>query len=175
MSSPCAIAGTASPPRGRAAGVVGYLLAVTAAHLGGDLVFRHRIGVDRSETSLEPREFVPVMANADLAPDEPHRVQHDGVTVVLVRRGDKVHALAEQCSHLSAPMSEGWLYHDDLVCPWHGSCFDLDSGIPVNGPATAPLPRYETRIHDGRIEIRRQPHVQTDSEEATYATAVVSR
>ena len=33
------------------------------AYLGGDLVLRHRIGVDRSEISLEPREFVPVLAS----------------------------------------------------------------------------------------------------------------
>ncbi len=161
--------------RGRGAGVLGYLLAATAVYLGGDLVYRHRIGVDRSETSLEPREFVPVMATADLAPDEPRRVRHDGVAVVLVRRGEKVYAVGEQCSHLSAPMSEGWLYRGDLVCPWHGSCFDLESGAPVNGPATAPLACYETRIQDGHIEIRRQPHVQTDSDRTKYATAVVSR
>ena len=65
--------------RSRGAGVLGYVLAVTAAYLGGDLVFRHRIGVDRSEISLEPREFVPVLASADLSPDEPRRVRHDGV------------------------------------------------------------------------------------------------
>ena len=67
----------------------------------------------------------PVMASADLAPDEPRRVRHDGVEVVLVRRGEKVYAVGEQCSHLCAPMSEGWLYRGDLVCPWHGSRFDL--------------------------------------------------
>ena len=161
--------------RGRGAGALGYLLAATAGYLGGDLVYHHRIGVDRTETSLEPREFVPVMATDDLASDEPRQVRHDGVAVVLVRHGEKVYALGEQCSHLAAPMSEGWLYRGDLVCPWHGSCFDLESGVPVNGPATAPLARYEARIHDGHIEIRRQPHVQTDSDRTKYATAVVSR
>ncbi len=160
---------------GRGAGVLGYALATTAAYLGGDLVLRHRIGVDRSEISLEPREFVPVLASADLSPDEPRRVRHDGVEVVLIRRGEKVYAVGEQCPHLSAPMSEGWLYRGDLVCPWHGSHFDLETGAPVNGPATAPLACYETRIQDGVVEIRRRPHVQTDSAETKYATAVVSR
>ena len=155
--------------------MLGYALATTAAYLGGDLVLRHRIGVDRSEISLEPREFVPVLASADLSPDEPRRVRHDGVEVVLIRRGEKVYAVGEQCSHLSAPMSEGWLYRGDLVCPWHGSHFDLETGAPVNGPATAPLACYETRIQDGVVEIRRRPHVQTDSAGTKYATAVVSR
>jgi nitrite reductase/ring-hydroxylating ferredoxin subunit len=160
---------------GRGTGVLGYLLASAAGFLGGDLVFRHRIGVDRSETSLQPREFVPVMADAELPPGRPRRVHHDGVTVVLVRREQKVYAVGERCSHLAAPMSEGWLYRGDLVCPWHGSCFDLESGAPVNGPATAPLARYETRINDGHIEIRRQPHVESEFDDSKYATAVVSR
>jgi nitrite reductase/ring-hydroxylating ferredoxin subunit/uncharacterized membrane protein len=161
--------------RGRGAGVMGYLVAATAGYLGGDLVYHHRIGVDRSETSLEPRDFVPVIATGDLPPDQPRQVQLNGVAVVLVRRGEKVYAVGERCSHLGAPMSEGWLYQGDLVCPWHGSCFDLGSGAPVNGPATAPLACYEARVHNGHIEIRRQPHVQTDSDRTTYATAVVSR
>ncbi|OBB06254.1 hypothetical protein A5662_10250 [Mycobacteriaceae bacterium 1482268.1] len=161
--------------RGRVTGVLGYLLAAASGHLGGDLVYHHRIGVDRSETSLEPREFVAVIASDDLPADEPRRVRHDGVGVVLVRRGDDIYAVGEHCSHLAAPMSEGWLYRGELVCPWHGSCFDLESGAPVNGPATAPLACYETRVNDGHIEIRRKPHVEADSERAKYATAVVSR
>ncbi|HEX3285718.1 MAG TPA: Rieske 2Fe-2S domain-containing protein [Mycobacterium sp.] len=161
--------------RGRGIGLLGLLLASSAGLLGGDLVFRHRVGVDRSETSLEPREFVPVMMAAELASDEPRRVNHENVTVVLVRRGPQVYAVGELCSHLAAPMSEGWLYRGDLVCPWHGSCFDLESGAPVNGPATAPLACYQTRIRGGHIEIRRQPYVESDSDESKYATAVVSR
>jgi nitrite reductase/ring-hydroxylating ferredoxin subunit/uncharacterized membrane protein len=160
---------------GRGTAVLGYLLAAVAGHLGGDLVFRHRVGVDRSETSLAPRTYVPVLASADLAPDEPRRVSHEGVTVVLLRRGEQVYALGEQCSHLAAPMSEGWLYRGELVCPWHGSRFNLDSGVPVDGPATAPLACYDARVREGLIEIRRRPHVQARSTGRTYATAVVSR
>ena len=52
---------------------MGYLVAATAGYLGGDLVYHHRIGVDRSETSLEPRDFVPVIATGDLPPDQPRQ------------------------------------------------------------------------------------------------------
>jgi nitrite reductase/ring-hydroxylating ferredoxin subunit/uncharacterized membrane protein len=161
--------------RARALGVVGYVLAVSAGHLGGELVFRHRIGVDRSEPSLEPREFVPVIAASALEPDTPHRIDHAGVKVVLIRRGERIFAVGEQCSHLSAPMSQGWLYRGELVCPWHGSHFDMDSGAPANGPATAPLACYETREAGGQIEIRRRPPVSAPTRGPRFATAVVSR
>ena len=161
--------------RARILGALGYTLVASAGYLGGELVFRHRIGVDQSEPSMQPREFVPVLATADLEPDTPHRVEHSGVAVVLIRRGERIFAVGEHCSHLAAPMSQGWLYRGELVCPWHGSHFDLDTGAPANGPATAPLACYETREADGQIEIRRRPPVPAPSRETRFATAVVSR
>lgn len=161
--------------RGRGSALLGYLLTSSAGFLGGNLVYHHRIGVDRSETSLEPREFTAVLASDDLKSDEPRRILHNGVAVVLIRHGEEIYAVGERCSHLCAPMSEGWLYRGDLVCPWHGSRFELKSGAPVNGPATASLARYETRVRDGLVEIRRRPHVGAEASEIEYATSVVSR
>lgn len=161
--------------RARNVGLVGYLLVASAGYLGGELVFCHRIGVDQSEPSLEPRQFQPVLATSDLEPDTPHRVEHAGVAVVLIRRGERIFAIGDHCPHLAAPMSQGWLYRGELVCPWHGSRFDLNTGAPANGPATAPLACYETRVKDGRIEIRRRPPVPAPTPSAKFATAVVSR
>jgi hypothetical protein len=39
-------------------------------------------------------------------------------------------------------------------CPWHGSVFRLSDGWNVRGPATAPQPSFESRITDGRVEVR---------------------
>jgi hypothetical protein len=39
-------------------------------------------------------------------------------------------------------------------CPWHGLRFDRCSGEVSRGPSAAPLPRYQTRIIDGIIELR---------------------
>lgn len=161
--------------RARTTGILGYCLVAAGSYLGGHLVFHHRIGVDQSEPGLQPRQFVAVLAAADLDPDTPRRVEHSGVAVVLVRRGEEIFAVGDQCSHLAARMSQGWLYRGDLVCPWHGSHFDLETGAPANGPATAPLACYETRVRDGQIEIRRLPPVPTRTRGAKFATAVVSR
>lgn len=74
--------------------------------------------------------------------------------------------------HLGAPTVEGWLYRDELVCPWHGSRFDLQTGAVTTGPATSPLTRFQTRVRRGQIEIRRVPPAQittgqTSAEEVT--------
>jgi len=143
----------------RAVSGLGYAAVTSSAYLGGSLVSRHRIGVDHADRQLEPRQFVAALAAAELIEGEPRRVDADGVAVVLVRSHGQVHALGEHCAHLGGPLSEGWIYRDSLVCPWHGSRFDLASGRNVSGPATIAVPCFQTRVRDGYIEVRRRPPV----------------
>ena len=53
------------------------------------------------------------------------------------------------------PLSEGKLEEGALVCPWHGSRFDLETGRVLDGPATRAAPCVETRVRTGRIEVRK--------------------
>lgn len=145
--------------RGRAvaASTLGYGIVLASAYLGGTLVYRHSIGVDHAEDSLEPRDFRPVCPLDSLVEGVPRRVDHGDGAVVLVRSEGRVHGLGAQCAHLGAPMGEGWLQRGQIVCPWHGSRYDLATGRTTRGPATAPLPCYETRVRDGQVEVRRVP------------------
>lgn len=143
----------------RLASLAGYGFVVVGGYLGGDLVFRHRIGVDHSQQEAGSNRFVAVMAEADLIEDAPQQVQCDGADVVLIRHAGRISAVGQWCSHLAGPMSQGWVYRGQLVCPWHGSRFSLDTGCPTTGPAVAPLARFETRVVAGRIEVRHIPAV----------------
>ena len=49
---------------------------------------------------------------------------------------------------------EGTLVGTRVTCPWHGSCFALGDGALLRGPSAMPLPRYETRVKDGTVEVR---------------------
>lgn len=133
---------------------LGYGLVLASSYLGGDLVFRHRVGVAHGPDRDGPAEFTAVLADEHLLEGAPRRVECGGVAAVLVRHAGRISAVGEQCSHLGAPMEQGWLYRGELVCPWHGSRFDLSTGCPSTGPATAPLAGYETRVRDGQIELR---------------------
>jgi nitrite reductase/ring-hydroxylating ferredoxin subunit len=79
---------------------------------------------------------------------------HNGVPILLVRRGDRLFAMAETCSHFSGPLSEGKLDGDTIVCPLHNSRFALEDGRVLNGPAVHPQPCLEARIRNGQIEVR---------------------
>jgi nitrite reductase/ring-hydroxylating ferredoxin subunit/uncharacterized membrane protein len=141
--------------RGMAGTALGYGLTLGSGYLGGSLVYGSGVGVDRSGPRLEADEWTPVLPVTALS-GLPQRAEIDGVGVVLHRDGDKVLAVGEYCPHLGAPMSDGWVDRGRVVCPWHGSRFECQSGDVLKGPATASLPSYPTRIHDGMVEVRAQ-------------------
>jgi nitrite reductase/ring-hydroxylating ferredoxin subunit len=61
--------------------------------------------------------------------------------------------LADRCSHLSGPPSDGD-YHDGcLTWPWHGSTFRVADGSVARGPATAPQPVFRSRVSDAIIQV----------------------
>ena len=146
----------------RALSAAGWMALMAGAYLGGHLVYRRGIGTDHSDRSPEPREFVPVIALAELEEDRLRRVavpdpaSRSEVGIVLVRHRGGVHALGSRCAHMGGPLHEGWVKDGGVVCPWHGSRFCLASGRVLNGPATAPQPRYAVRVRDGLVEVRRE-------------------
>ncbi|MEI4271489.1 Rieske (2Fe-2S) protein [Klenkia sp. LSe6-5] len=142
--------------RARVSAATGYLLTVASGHLGGTLAHRLGIGGDHAVRTAEPRTFTAVAEQADLTEGVPHPVDVDGVPVVLVAEDGAVHAVAGSCPHLGGPLGEGWLHRGELVCPWHGSRFDLATGEPAQGPSTASLPCFDVRTRDGRVEVRRR-------------------
>ena len=139
---------------GRGLAITGYLATIAAAYLGGELVYHERIGVDHSSGRELPEKFTPLLPESDLPEGELKRVLYKETPLLLVRRGDRVFALAETCAHLGGPLAEGKLEGDTVVCPWHASRFALESGEVVDGPSAFPQPCLKTRIRNGQIEVR---------------------
>lgn len=142
---------------GVALSLAGYAVVSAAAYLGGELVSGERIGVDHAEREELPGEWTAVLPASDLAENTPTRAEVGDVGVLLVRKGNEIFALGEVCSHLAGPLAEGELQDCSIICPWHGSRFDLRDGKVLDGPATFPQPRFETRVSEGQIEVRTAP------------------
>jgi nitrite reductase/ring-hydroxylating ferredoxin subunit/uncharacterized membrane protein len=141
---------------GKALGAAGLGFGLVAAKIGGELVYTHKIGVNHTETALYPSEFTPIMGVSELKDGDSKRVEVNGVPLLVVKRGVNIFAIAETCSHLGGPLSEGTITADTVQCPWHGSCFSLQDGRIINGPAVYNQPCMEVRITGDQIEIRRQ-------------------
>jgi nitrite reductase/ring-hydroxylating ferredoxin subunit/uncharacterized membrane protein len=141
--------------QGRGFAALGYALMTFSAHLGGKMVYEHRVGVDRTAGETFPENFTAVLPESKLPDNTPTRAMYQGVPILLVRRGERLFAMAETCSHFSGPLSEGKLDGDSIVCPYHASRFSLEDGRVLNGPAVHPQPCLEVRAREGQIEVRR--------------------
>ena len=95
-----------------------------------------------------------MLAEHELHESRPRRVEARGVAIVLVRRSNRIYALADQCAHLGGPLSEGSVEEDAIRCPWHGSKFALANGEELEGPSTFPQTCFDVRVRAGRIEVR---------------------
>jgi nitrite reductase/ring-hydroxylating ferredoxin subunit/uncharacterized membrane protein len=140
----------------------GVLLALAGAgaltaggHLGGHMTYAQGVGIDRTAFEAEPDDWRPTVADSDLGEGALHQAVVDGHDVLLVRSGGSIHALAGRCTHRGGPLADGELVDGCVQCPWHGSRFALEDGSVERGPAAFPQPRYETRVREGRVEVRR--------------------
>ena len=132
------------------------LAAVSAGGLlGGHIAFRLAGGANHAEEvpHLVKPGWHHLMTSDDLPEGTPvHHVLGE-VPVVAIRSGGTVHVLADRCSHMSGPLSDGKLADGCLTCPWHGSVFRIVDGSVVHGPATAPQPAFQTREVGGAIQV----------------------
>jgi nitrite reductase/ring-hydroxylating ferredoxin subunit/uncharacterized membrane protein len=133
----------------------GYLLVLAAAFLGGDLVFSIGTGVNHHAWQEVPTKFTKVLLEGRLTDGMLVKAMAGDTPILLYKKGDSVCAISETCSHAGGPLSEGELDGNLVQCPWHGSRFDVCTGQVKGGPATISQVRYETRVQNGQIEVRR--------------------
>jgi len=136
--------------------LIGYLIVSVGGYIGGHVVFKYGYMVNHNAFSRGKRakEFTAIAAVADVPEGAPTKVMFGTTALVVVRRGDVVHALRETCSHAGGPLSEGELKGDTITCPWHFSTFRLSDGGVVHGPAGTRLPSYRARINGDQVEIQ---------------------
>src|SRR5438132_1473010 len=92
----------------------------------------------RGVTPAELQEGTPLLGHAH------------GEAVMLVRRGDAVHAIGAQCTHYGGPLDQGLVDGDTVRCPWHHACFSLRTGEALHAPALNPVPCWRTEQREGR-------------------------
>ncbi len=71
--------------------------------------------------------------------------------VLVVNLDGVFFGLAARCTHAGAPLEEGTLIGDVLVCPWHGSRFRVTDGSVLQGPAEKPLRSYPVTAREGSL------------------------
>ena len=138
-------------------GMAGTAVLAGGGYLGGHLSFTQGVGPDQTVFDPGPADWTPAGDVGELAEGEPATTVAGDTPVMLVRRGERVLAIHDRCSHRGCPLSDGEIDGDVVQCSCHGSRFSLEDGSVRRGPATAPQPAFDVRESDGRIEVRRRP------------------
>src|SRR3954447_2450759 len=150
---------------GRALSYTGLGIAGGSAAVGGHMSYAQGSGASHSATAARAltSDWVDLGPLDDLPDNRPAVRTGEGsggapVPLAVVRRGATVDAFVGACTHLGGPLGEGSLEEVHgrlcLVCPWHGSAFDLEEGQPRRGPAADPQVKLEVRYEAGRVLAR---------------------
>ncbi len=77
----------------------------------------------------------------------------DEHNVLLCRINNEFSAVGASCTHYGAPLEEGVLKGDTIICPWHHACFNAKNGDLLEPPAMDALPVFELKIDGESIQI----------------------
>ncbi len=73
--------------------------------------------------------WIKVFAETDLQEGTRHVVKVGNETILLLKNNNQIRAITNKCPHLKLPLAKGTVTDDNaIVCPWHRSAFDLDTG-----------------------------------------------
>lgn len=97
---------------------------------------------------------VTVAKLSELADGEMKQVSANGAEILLGRVNGTVHAVGAHCTHYGAPLVEGVLSGERIVCPWHHACFNIRTGDLEEPPALDALPHYDVKIENDQIVVR---------------------
>ncbi|MGB7251912.1 MAG: FAD-dependent oxidoreductase [Phormidesmis sp.] len=74
--------------------------------------------------------------------------------ILVAKSEGKFWAIAAHCSHYGAPLVDGVLQGDRVVCPWHNACFSVQSGVQLEPPGCDDLAQYAVEVDSGALYVK---------------------
>ncbi len=99
-------------------------------------------------------DWVKAIAQTALAEGEHIIVDVDGIDAVVFNIGGEFYAIEDVCSHDGAPIADGELDGDEIVCPRHGARFCVKTGEVKAPPAYEDIPCFAVKIEDGVVYVK---------------------
>ncbi len=87
----------------------------------------------------------------ELQNGEKRQVTVGETDILLIRRDDRVYVLGAYCTHNRAPLAQGVLHGDHIVCPWHNAYFNIETGDQEEPPGLDSLPCYPVRVENNQV------------------------
>ena len=82
-------------------------------------------------------------------------IRAGSIAVGVFNLGERLCAIEDRCSHDDGPLAEGDYELDEgvVICPRHGSRFDICSGRPLSLPAYEPVDTFPVVVEDGWVKV----------------------
>lgn len=139
---------------------VGLVLIFIAGWLGGTLVYRNEIGVDRryahagkwNEARLKNAQGeIEVAATNELKIDQMKLIHINDKRIIIAKTETGFVAFDDRCTHKGGSLAGGSMICGTVQCPWHGSQFDVNTGKVKAGPAKESIKTYTVSERDGKV------------------------
>lgn len=74
--------------------------------------------------------------------------------ILLIKQNGVLSAIGTKCSHYGALLSTGALSEGRIRCPWHGACFNIQTGDIEDFPGLDSIPCYKVNVEQGKVRVR---------------------
>lgn len=140
--------------------IVGIILLAIAGWLGGTLVYRNQIGVDpryanagkwKEEEKENAGGLIEVASSDELQTDQMKLIHVNDKRIVIARSEEGYVAFDDHCTHKGGSLAGGSMICGTVQCPWHGSQFDVKTGMVKAGPAKEKINTYTVSESNGKV------------------------
>jgi 3-phenylpropionate/trans-cinnamate dioxygenase ferredoxin subunit len=91
----------------------------------------------------------------ELLPGEVKIVRAGELAIGVFNLDGELFAIEDRCSHDDGPLAEGDFEPDEgvVICPRHGSRFDIRTGRALTLPAYVPVEVFDVKVEDGIVKV----------------------
>jgi len=143
--------------------VAGSILIFIAGWLGGTLVYRNQIAVNPryAEAGKWKEEYthtkagkIKVATTNELKVNQMKLIHSGKKRIVIGRTENGYVAFDDHCTHKGGSLAGGAMICGTVQCPWHGSHFDVVTGMVKSGPAQKSIATYPVSENEGNVFLK---------------------
>lgn len=97
--------------------------------------------------------YVKLASRGDVKPNSMTRVVVNDQKILLANVNGSFYAIGDVCMHRGCQLSKGTLEGETVICPCHGSTYDLKTGNFLRGPTKKGEPRFDLKVQGNEVMI----------------------
>jgi nitrite reductase/ring-hydroxylating ferredoxin subunit len=96
-------------------------------------------------------KLIKVAEIKDIAPGTGKVVQAEGRSIALFNMAGTFHAIDNTCTHEGGPLGEGDLSGEVVICPWHGTEFNVKTGAALGPLSEENVRSFPVMVRDNDV------------------------